>query len=47
MIMKGVVPTIVSDMMTAEAFLSLSLAVFGAVSVGIFVVMWIRGELSD
>jgi len=47
MIMDGVITPIACDPMTAEVFLSLFLAIFGVTSVGVFVVMWIRGELSD
>ncbi len=47
MIMDGVITPVMCDPMTAEVLLSLTLAIFGVVSVGVFVVMWVRGELSD
>lgn len=45
MIMDGVVTAFVRDAFTAEAFLALTLVVFSVMSAGIFVVMWLRGEL--
>ena len=45
MIMDGVVTTFVRDAFTAEAVLALTLVTFGVASVGVFFVMWIRGEL--
>jgi hypothetical protein len=43
--MDGVVAPFVRDAFTAEAFLALTLVVFGVASAGVFVVMWIRGDL--
>ncbi len=47
MIMDGVITPVMCDPMTAEVLLSLALVIFGVVSVGVFFVMWIRGELSE
>lgn len=45
LIMDGVVVPFPRGAFTAEALLNLTLLTFGVVTVGVFVVMWFRGEL--